>query len=73
MGTTVTNVKYSNNEANSSQKMKGKVVCPHSSAHTKETLQELKFEAPIHPPYSPDIAPSDFHLFGSLKEALKGC
>jgi len=53
--------------------MKGKVVCPHSSAHTKETLQELKFEAPIHPPYSPDIAPSDFHLFGSLKEALKGC
>jgi histone-lysine N-methyltransferase SETMAR len=25
-----------------------------------------------HPPYSPDLAPSDFHLFGSLKDALRG-
>ena len=24
------------------------------------------------PPYSPDLAPSDFHLFGLLKEALRG-
>ena len=24
------------------------------------------------PPYSPDIAPSDFYLFGYLKEKLKG-
>ena len=23
-----------------------------------------------HPPYSPDLAPSDFHLFGPLKEFL---
>jgi hypothetical protein len=25
-----------------------------------------------HPPYSPDLAPSDFHLFVSLKDALRG-
>ena len=25
-----------------------------------------------HPPYSPDLAPSDFHLFPKLKEHLKG-
>jgi hypothetical protein len=24
-----------------------------------------------HPPYSPDLAPSDIHLFGSLKDALR--
>jgi hypothetical protein len=24
------------------------------------------------PPYSPDLAPSDFHMFGSMKEALRG-
>jgi histone-lysine N-methyltransferase SETMAR len=26
-----------------------------------------------HPPYSPDIAPSDFFLFGYLKHKLQGC
>ena len=26
----------------------------------------------IHPPYSPDIAPSDFHLFRSLQNSLNG-
>jgi hypothetical protein len=26
----------------------------------------------VPPPYSPDLAPSDFHLSGSLKEALRG-
>jgi histone-lysine N-methyltransferase SETMAR len=28
--------------------------------------------AEIHPPYSPDLAPSDFHLFGQLKKHLGG-
>jgi hypothetical protein len=27
-------------------------------------------EALEHPPYSPDLAPSDFHLFGPLKHYL---
>jgi transposase len=26
----------------------------------------------FHPPYSPDLAPSDFLLFGCVKERLKG-
>jgi histone-lysine N-methyltransferase SETMAR len=25
-----------------------------------------------HPPYSPDLAPSDLHLFGALKDAIRG-
>jgi len=25
-----------------------------------------------HPPYSPDLSPCDFHMFGPLKEALAG-
>ena len=25
-----------------------------------------------HPSYSPDLAPSEFHLFGPLKDALRG-
>ena len=25
-----------------------------------------------HPPYSPDLAPSDYHLFRSLKNFLRG-
>ena len=24
-----------------------------------------------HPPYSPDLAPSDYHLFGPMKEKLR--
>jgi hypothetical protein len=26
-----------------------------------------------HPPYSPDLAPSDFWLFGHIKTVLAGC
>ena len=25
-----------------------------------------------HPPYSPDLTPSDYHLFGLIKQALRG-
>ena len=45
---------------------------PHTAAHTVETLQKLKFEVLVHPPYSPEIGPSDYHLFGPLKKALRG-
>ncbi|KAL1474652.1 hypothetical protein MTO96_020541 [Rhipicephalus appendiculatus] len=30
------------------------------------------FEILPHPPYSPDLAPSDFHLFPTMKSYLKG-
>jgi hypothetical protein len=29
-------------------------------------------EQAFHPPYSPDLAPSDFHLFGYPKDRLQG-
>jgi hypothetical protein len=32
------------------------------------TLATLNWETVNHPPYSPDIALIDFHLFGLLKE-----
>jgi hypothetical protein len=44
---------------------------PHTAAHTVDTLRALKFEVLKHPPYSPDLVPSDFHLFGPLKELLR--
>lgn len=34
------------------------------------TLENIKWETK-RPPYSPDLWPSDYHLFGSLKKALE--
>ena len=35
-------------------------------------MKKSGFKRAPHPPYSPDIAPSDFFLFGYVKERLKG-
>ena len=35
-------------------------------------LHELGFELLPHPPYSPDLAPSDYWLFADLKKMLAG-
>ena len=51
------------------------VPCGASSQPTKNNnakLQELGFELLPHPPYSPDLAPSDFFLFSNLKRMLAG-
>jgi len=40
---------------------------PHPATATVSTIEELGFECIPHPPYSPDLAPSDFHVFGPLK------
>lgn len=42
------------------------------TAETVETINHLGFEVLEHPAYSPDLAPSDYHLFGPLKNALRG-
>lgn len=44
----------------------------HSARVAKEVLREFRWEVLPHPPYSPDLAPSDFFLFPKLKEMLKG-
>jgi hypothetical protein len=45
---------------------------PHTGAAEVTTIQKLKFETRSHPSYSPDLAPSDYHVFGTRKEALRG-
>jgi hypothetical protein len=35
-------------------------------------LAYLGFQCLDHPPYSPDLALSDYHLFRGLKKQLKG-
>jgi len=42
------------------------------AARTVDTIQKLKWNILPHPPYSPDLAPSDYRLFGLLKEHLGG-
>ena len=39
---------------------------------TQETISKCGFERLDHPPYSPDIAPSDYFLFNHLKKHLRG-
>ena len=44
----------------------------HSARVTKEFLRDIRWELLPHPPFSPDLAPSNFFLFTKLKEHLKG-
>ena len=45
---------------------------PHTSRETQAKIQELGFIQLPHPPYSPDLAPSDYWLFGAMKKELRG-
>ena len=45
---------------------------PHTSLRTREKSLQLSWDFLPHPPYSPDLAPSDYHLFRSLKNYLNG-
>jgi transposase len=44
---------------------------PHTANMTKAAIQEHDWEILPHPPYSPDLAPSDY-LFHSLSNNLRG-
>ena len=44
----------------------------HRALATQKKLAHLGFQYLNHPPYSPDLAPSDYHLFPGLKKQLKG-
>jgi histone-lysine N-methyltransferase SETMAR len=43
---------------------------PHTSAATTDAFVCVGFTVLPHPAYSPDLAPTDFHLFPKLKEEL---
>ena len=43
---------------------------PHVAHAVKKYLETLKWEVLPHPPYSPDLAPSDYHLFRSMTHGL---
>lgn len=44
----------------------------HTAAISKSTVKECGFIEINHPPYSPDLAPSDYFLFSKLKSDLRG-
>lgn len=54
----------------------GKVILLHDNAPAhkakpvQDTIKTLGWELLPHPPYSPDLAPSDYHLFSSMGHAL---
>ncbi|UYV61976.1 hypothetical protein LAZ67_1007240 [Cordylochernes scorpioides] len=45
---------------------------PHTARQTTALIEEFEWELVSHPPYSPDVAPSDFHFFPELKKNLGG-
>ena len=55
---------------------RGSCSCTMPPAHrapaTQKKLAYLGFQCLDHPPYSPDLTPSDYHLFPGLKKQLKG-
>jgi histone-lysine N-methyltransferase SETMAR len=43
---------------------------PHISRVTTDLINKFGWDTVTQPPYSPDIAPSDYHLFPELKKHL---
>ncbi|GFY25996.1 mariner Mos1 transposase [Trichonephila clavipes] len=43
---------------------------PHTAVRTREVMRKFKWDEFQHPPYSPDLAPSDYHLFTAMKKWL---
>ena len=48
------------------------ILLDNARPHTAKKVQELGFRLLNHPPYSPDRAIADFHLFGTMKRPMRG-
>jgi transposase len=44
---------------------------PHTADRTRALLEDFNWELFAHTPYSPDLAPSDYHLFTYLTNWLR--
>lgn len=44
----------------------------HNSKQTLIEMEKIPYRRTSHPHYFPNLAPSDFYLFGRVKKALKG-
>ena len=44
----------------------------HRTSIVQDTIKTLKLDLLSHSPYSPDLAPSDYHLFRSMAHGLAG-
>ena len=45
---------------------------PHVAKVVSRKIEQLGWQVLPHPPYSPDLAPTDYHLFRSLSNYLRG-
>ena len=54
----------------SEENKRNRVVDTEIKEQSKQWVCDLEFELLQHPPYSPDLAPSDFFLFPNLKKCL---
>jgi len=45
---------------------------PHTARQTTALLPQFRWDIMDHPPYSPDLLPSDYHLFLHMKRFLAG-
>ncbi|GFS07059.1 histone-lysine N-methyltransferase SETMAR [Elysia marginata] len=45
---------------------------PYTSVRTRETIASMGWTTLPRPSYSPDLAPSDYYLFGPIKQGLRG-
>ena len=54
------------------------IILLHDNAHlhtvnlVRDKLQRFGWKTLQHPPYSPDLDPCDFHIFGDLKKDIRG-